>query len=147
MDRFASILSGIVSVGEHEKVVQGIFENYPNTKYRDPSMRVVGGTEVASTIARGTHHSLVHLPVQCSYACGMCLHSQTARVLEWILFQDVVQQTIMSTQNYSLIRCLPFAAVAAHIHLATTGNPRIHYPHQQFEVCACIRGARFNRFL
>ena len=41
VDRLSSILSSIVSVGEHEKVAQGIFENYPNTKYRDPSMRVV----------------------------------------------------------------------------------------------------------
>ena len=65
----------------------------------------------------------------------MWLLFQTARVLEWMLFQDVVQQAIMSTQNYSLSWCLPFAAVAAHMCLATTGNPRIHYPHQQFEVC------------
>ena len=68
----------------------------------------------------------------------LCPHSQTARVLEWVVFQDVVQHTIMTTQNYSLAWCLPFAGVAAHIHLASTGNPRIHYPHKQFEVCVCV---------
>ena len=46
VDRLSSILSQIVSVGEHEKVVQGIFENYPNTKYRDASMRVVRGLKL-----------------------------------------------------------------------------------------------------
>ena len=132
-------------------MAQGIFENYPNTKYRDPSMRVVSGSEAgllnhslvqcgysfASAIDQYMHPSPPS-PSYCElfYVCCMCLHFQTARVLEWMLFQDVVQQTIMSTQNYSLYQCLPFAAVAAHMHLAAPGNPRIHYPHQQFEVCA-----------
>ena len=40
-DRFLYILSTIMSVGEYDKVVQGVFENYPNMKYRDPSMRMV----------------------------------------------------------------------------------------------------------
>ena len=59
IDRFSSILSAILSVGEHEKVAQGIFENYPNTKYRDPSMRVVSGAKAGL---------LNHSHVQCGYS-------------------------------------------------------------------------------
>ena len=40
-DRFLYILSTVMSVGEYDKVVQGVFENYPNIRYRDPSMRMV----------------------------------------------------------------------------------------------------------
>lgn len=73
-DRFLSILSGIVSVGEHEKVVQGIFENYPNTKYRDPSMRMVSGTEVASTYkGYGFNNCSWHTPQSSPSACAMLL--------------------------------------------------------------------------
>ena len=40
-NRFLYILSTVMSVGEYDKVVQGVFENYPNMRYRDPSMRMV----------------------------------------------------------------------------------------------------------
>lgn len=59
IDRFSSILSAVSSVGEYEKVAQGIFENYPNTKYRDPSMRVVSGAEAG--LLKLSH-------VQCGYS-------------------------------------------------------------------------------
>ena len=40
-DRFLYILYNVMSVGVVDKVLQGVFENYPSMRYRDPSMKMV----------------------------------------------------------------------------------------------------------
>lgn len=74
VDRLSSILSQIVSVGEHEKVVQGIFENYPNTKYRDASMRVVRGLKLFQVFHMAHTAALVHLLHSAPRYVCMCMH-------------------------------------------------------------------------
>jgi chromosome transmission fidelity protein 18 len=39
-DRFLYILYNVMSVGVVDKVLQGVFENYPSMRYRDPSMKM-----------------------------------------------------------------------------------------------------------
>lgn len=59
---------------------------------------------------------------------GVCL------ALEWLGFSDILSETMMHGQNFSLMRYLPFLPAAFHLLFAATSVPRINYPNSQYEV-------------
>ncbi|KAJ8363965.1 hypothetical protein SKAU_G00127960 [Synaphobranchus kaupii] len=95
--RLQHILHLASSSGEHEKLTQGLYENFLSMKLKDPSLR------------------------------GVCL------ALEWLGFSDILNETIMHGQNFSLMRYLPFLPATFHLLFAATTVPRISYPSSQYE--------------
>ncbi|KAJ8413533.1 hypothetical protein AAFF_G00080400 [Aldrovandia affinis] len=95
--RLQHVLHLASSSGEHEKLTQGLYENFLNMKLKDPSLR------------------------------GVCL------ALEWLGFSDILNETMMRGQNFSLMRYLPFLPAAFHLLFAATSIPHIKYPSSQYE--------------
>ncbi|XP_061088741.1 chromosome transmission fidelity protein 18 homolog [Conger conger] len=95
--RLQHILLLVSSSGEHEKLAQGLYDNFLSMKLKDPSLR------------------------------GVCL------ALEWLGFSDILGETMMHGQNFSLMRYLPFLPAAFHLLFAATSIPRISYPNSQYE--------------
>ncbi|CAF92729.1 unnamed protein product, partial [Tetraodon nigroviridis] len=54
--------------------------------------------------------------------------------LDWFSFSDRLNREILHSQNFSLMRYLPFLSVTFHLLFAHTHVPRITYPHSQHEV-------------
>nr|XP_006637330.2 PREDICTED: chromosome transmission fidelity protein 18 homolog [Lepisosteus oculatus] len=98
--RLPHILHLASSAGEHEKVAQGLYDNFLNMKLKDPSLR------------------------------GICAG------LEWLGFTDLLAETMMHGQNFSLMRYLPFLPAAFHLLFAANNVPRIAYPNSQYEAQA-----------
>ncbi|XP_035259553.1 chromosome transmission fidelity protein 18 homolog [Anguilla anguilla] len=95
--RLQHILHLASSSGEHEKLTQGLYDNFLSMKLKDPSLR------------------------------GVC------SALEWLGFSDILSETMMHGQNFSLMRYLPFLPAAFHLLFAATSVPRINYPKSQYE--------------
>ncbi|KAK6481699.1 chromosome transmission fidelity protein 18-like protein isoform X2 [Huso huso] len=95
--RFYDALHLTTSTGEHEKVTQGLYDNFLNMKFKDP------------------------------YLSAVCL------ALEWLEFTDMLNETIMHGQNFTLMRYLPFLPVTFHLLFAASSVPRIAYPKSNYE--------------
>uniref|UniRef100_A0A8B9KAS6 Chromosome transmission fidelity protein 18 homolog n=1 Tax=Astyanax mexicanus TaxID=7994 RepID=A0A8B9KAS6_ASTMX len=95
--RLQHILHMVSSNGEHEKLTQGLYDNFLSMKLKDPGL------------------------------LGVCSG------LDWLCFSDVVNETIMHGQNYSLMRYLPFLPAAFHFLFAANSVPRISYPNSHYE--------------
>uniref|UniRef100_A0A8C0WTM3 Chromosome transmission fidelity protein 18 homolog n=1 Tax=Castor canadensis TaxID=51338 RepID=A0A8C0WTM3_CASCN len=95
--RFYHILHVTTSAGEHEKVVQGLFDNFLRLRLRDSSLGTV-----------------------CS-------------ALDWLAFDDLVEQAAHHGQSFQLLRYLPFLPAAFHVLFASSHVPRITFPSSQQE--------------
>ncbi|XP_059834645.1 chromosome transmission fidelity protein 18 homolog [Hypanus sabinus] len=95
--RFNHILHLSTSTGEHEKITQGLYDNFLHMRFKDPSFS------------------------------GVCL------ALEWLGFTDILNEKLLSVQNFQLMRYLPFLPVAFHMLFAASNVPRISYPSSHYE--------------
>ncbi|XP_069761077.1 chromosome transmission fidelity protein 18 homolog isoform X2 [Narcine bancroftii] len=95
--RFNHILHLSTSTGEHEKITQGLYDNFLHMKFKDPSFS------------------------------GVCL------ALEWLSFTDILNEKVLSMQNFQLMRYLPFLPVTFHMLFAASSVPRISYPSSHYE--------------
>ncbi|XP_074135825.1 LOW QUALITY PROTEIN: chromosome transmission fidelity protein 18 homolog [Sminthopsis crassicaudata] len=95
--RFHHILHITTSTGDHEKVAQGLYDNFLNMKLKDPTLNSV---------------------------CA---------AMDWLIFEDILDQTVRHGQNFQLMRYLPFLPVAFHLLFAANSIPRISYPNSQHE--------------
>ncbi|XP_050392503.1 chromosome transmission fidelity protein 18 homolog [Patella vulgata] len=53
---------------------------------------------------------------------------------EWLGFTDLIQRYTNHSQDYSLMKYVPFLPVTFHLLYASYTPPRIQYPHSQFEM-------------
>ncbi|GCB74590.1 hypothetical protein scyTo_0003681 [Scyliorhinus torazame] len=67
---------------------------------------------------------------------GVCL------ALEWLEFTDILNERMMSVQNFQLMRYLPFLPVAFHMLFAASSVPRISYPNSHYEAQTKITHVR-----
>ncbi|XP_043835239.1 chromosome transmission fidelity protein 18 homolog [Dromiciops gliroides] len=95
--RFHHILHITTSTGDHEKVTQGLYDNFLNMKLKDPTLNSV------------------------------------CTAMDWLIFEDILDQTVRHGQNFQLMRYLPFLPVAFHLLFAANSIPRISYPNSQHE--------------
>ncbi|XP_051825306.1 chromosome transmission fidelity protein 18 homolog isoform X2 [Antechinus flavipes] len=95
--RFHHILHITTSTGDHEKVAQGLYDNFLNMKLKDPTLNSI---------------------------CA---------AMDWLIFEDILDQTVRHGQNFQLMRYLPFLPVAFHLLFAANSIPRISYPNSQHE--------------
>ncbi|XP_023567477.1 chromosome transmission fidelity protein 18 homolog [Octodon degus] len=95
--RFYYILQVTMSAGEHEKVVQGLFDNFLRLRLRDSSLGSV------------------------------CM------ALDWLAFDDLLEQAAHHSQSFQLLRYLSFLPAAFHILFASSHVPRIAFPSSQQE--------------
>ncbi|XP_027719056.1 chromosome transmission fidelity protein 18 homolog [Vombatus ursinus] len=95
--RFHHILHITTSTGDHEKVAQGLYDNFLNMKLKDPTLNSV------------------------------------CTAMDWLIFEDILDQTVRHGQNFQLMRYLPFLPVAFHLLFAANSVPRISYPNSQHE--------------
>ncbi|XP_057630965.1 chromosome transmission fidelity protein 18 homolog [Chionomys nivalis] len=95
--RFYHILRVTTSAGEHEKVVQGLFDNFLRLRLRDSSLGTV--------------------------CCA----------LDWLAFDDLLEQAAHHGQSFQLLRYLPFLPAAFHVLFASSHVPRITFPSSQQE--------------
>nr|XP_004652192.2 chromosome transmission fidelity protein 18 homolog isoform X2 [Jaculus jaculus] len=95
--RFYHILRVTTSAGEHEKVVQGLFDNFLRLRLRDSSLGTV--------------------------CCA----------LDWLAFDDLLEQAAHHSQSFQLLRYLPFLPAAFHVLFASSHVPRISFPSSQQE--------------
>ncbi|XP_066517068.1 chromosome transmission fidelity protein 18 homolog [Hoplias malabaricus] len=95
--RLQHILHLVSSSGEHEKLTQGLYDNFLSMKLKDPGL------------------------------LGVCSG------LDWLCFSDLVNESILHSQNYSLMRYLPFLPAAFHHLYAANSVPRISYPNSHYE--------------
>ncbi|XP_072513774.1 chromosome transmission fidelity protein 18 homolog [Salminus brasiliensis] len=95
--RLQHILHLASSSGEHEKLTQGLYDNFLSMKLKDPGL------------------------------LGVCAG------LDWLCFSDLVNESMLHGQNYSLMRYLPFLPAAFHYLFAANSVPRISYPNSQYE--------------
>ncbi|XP_076434244.1 chromosome transmission fidelity protein 18 homolog isoform X3 [Peromyscus maniculatus bairdii] len=95
--RFYHILRVTTSAGEHEKVVQGLFDNFLRLRLRDSSLGTV--------------------------CCA----------LDWLAFDDLLEQAAHHGQSFQLLRYLPFLPAAFHVLFASSHVPRITFPCSQQE--------------
>ena len=69
--------------------------------------------------------------------CMLCASFQLQMAAEWFCFADTLDAVIGLSQNYTLMRYLPYMSVAFHLMFATNHPHRIMYPQAQFEVRCC----------
>ncbi|XP_078095921.1 chromosome transmission fidelity protein 18 homolog [Mustelus asterias] len=67
---------------------------------------------------------------------GVCL------ALEWLEFTDILNERVMSVQNFQLMRYLPFLPVTFHMLFAASNVPRISYPNSHYEAQTKIAHVR-----
>ncbi|XP_038675474.1 chromosome transmission fidelity protein 18 homolog [Scyliorhinus canicula] len=67
---------------------------------------------------------------------GVCL------ALEWLEFTDILNERMISVQNFQLMRYLPFLPVAFHMLFAASSVPRISYPNSHYEAQTKITRVR-----
>ncbi len=53
---------------------------------------------------------------------------------DWIIFNELLNTEVMSSQEYILMSYLPFLSVAFHFYFATSSGHRIKYPSSDYEV-------------
>eukprot|EP00002_Diphylleia_rotans_P029877 TRINITY_DN6105_c0_g1_i1.p1 TRINITY_DN6105_c0_g1~~TRINITY_DN6105_c0_g1_i1.p1 ORF type:complete len:903 (-),score=198.56 TRINITY_DN6105_c0_g1_i1:40-2748(-) len=58
---------------------------------------------------------------------------QTSRCYEWIGEYDILNRSILSRQNWSLMKYLPFSFIALHNICAESGEPTITFPSEERE--------------
>ncbi|XP_062956021.1 chromosome transmission fidelity protein 18 homolog [Cynocephalus volans] len=95
--RFLHILHVATSAGEHEKVVQGLFDNFLLLRLRDSSLGSV------------------------------------CEALDWLAFDDLLEQAAHRGQSFQLWCYLPFLPAAFHVLFASSHVPRITFPSSQQE--------------
>lgn len=65
---------------------------------------------------------------------------------DWLVFQDLLQQRISLSQDYSVMPYLPYLSVLFHFLYASSAKPQIKYPSNSYEVsvwgvwCGCREG-------
>lgn len=57
--------------------------------------------------------------------------------LDWLAFDDLLEQAAHHGQSFQLLRYLPFLPAAFHVLFASSHVPRITFPSSQQEVCVC----------
>uniref|UniRef100_A0A5F8GT18 Chromosome transmission fidelity protein 18 homolog n=1 Tax=Monodelphis domestica TaxID=13616 RepID=A0A5F8GT18_MONDO len=95
--RFHHILHITTSTGDHEKVAQGLYDNFLNMKLKDSTLNSV------------------------------------CTAMDWLIFEDILDQAVRHGQNFQLMRYFPFLPVAFHLLFAANSVPRISYPNSQHE--------------
>lgn len=55
--------------------------------------------------------------------------------LDWLTFDDLLEQAAHHGQSFQLLRYLPFLPAAFHVLFASSHVPRITFPSSQQEVC------------
>lgn len=55
--------------------------------------------------------------------------------LDWLAFDDLLEQAAHHGQSFQLLRYLPFLPAAFHVLFASSHVPRITFPSSQQEVC------------
>jgi hypothetical protein len=83
----------------------GCFENYLKMKIIDT---------VAQTIKPGS--------------------TKIEQALEWLIFNDLIENRIHSAGDFELMRYQPFTIINFHSLFASVGRPTIDYPRVDYEV-------------
>lgn len=117
------------AAGEHEKILQGLYENFLEAKTKDPHMYGVsqliilwiGGSNVARLLA-------------ICWIIYLRWSLQVIQAYEWICFEDQVNQQVSHSQDYSLMAFLPYLPVAFHLLFASNAPHKVNYPRTGFEV-------------
>lgn len=81
-------------------------------------------------ITRGLYDNFLSMRFKDPSFSGVCL------ALEWLEFTDILNEKVMSVQNFQLMRYLPFLPVAFHMLFAATNVARISYPNSHYEAQA-----------
>lgn len=70
--------------------------------------------------------------------------------LDWLAFDDLLEQVAHHGQSFQLLRYLPFLPAAFHVLFASSHVPRITFPSSQQEVCQlpdlCLGSGGGGRF-
>lgn len=64
--------------------------------------------------------------------------------LDWLAFDDLLEQAAHHGQSFQLLRYLPFLPAAFHVLFASSHVPRITFPSSQQEVCVCHLRLQFR---
>ncbi|KAG8145337.1 putative Chromosome transmission fidelity protein [Naja naja] len=75
----------------------------------------------------GLYDNFLNMKVKDSSLDSVCL------ALEWLGFSDLLSKAILCSQNFQLMRYLPFLPVSFHLLFAASSIPRLTYPHSQHE--------------
>ncbi|MEE6497893.1 hypothetical protein FKM82_002919 [Ascaphus truei] len=78
-------------------------------------------------LTQGLYDNFLSMKVKESSFGTVCL------ALDWLVFTDTLNTTIMRGQNFQLMRYLPFLPVAFHLLFAASNIPRIAYPNSHYE--------------
>eukprot|EP00047_Mylnosiga_fluctuans_P021185 m.101488 g.101488 ORF g.101488 m.101488 type:complete len:891 (-) comp8792_c0_seq1:175-2847(-) len=61
---------------------------------------------------------------------------KTNYVLDWAMFQDLLEHTVAAEQHFALLPYLPFPALAFHVNFSSKDPPMMRWPRVQFEADA-----------
>ena len=111
-ERYQKILSTIQSCGEYEKVVQGVFDNYVNMKFRDLRLE-----NVTKSLDRFTEFDLLQQEIRHSQIYSLMAYLPFTLVLSHLLFGSTVKQRVNIAsqavevnqkieQNKNILTCL-----------------------------------------
>ncbi|XP_058013002.1 chromosome transmission fidelity protein 18 homolog isoform X2 [Ahaetulla prasina] len=78
-------------------------------------------------LSQGLYDNFLNMKVKDSSLDSVCL------ALEWLGFSDLLGKAILCSQNFQLMRYLPFLPVSFHLLFAASSIPRLTYPHSQHE--------------
>lgn len=87
---------------------------------------------------QGLFDNFLNMKLKDSSFGSVCL------ALEWLGFSDVVNRAILHSQNFQLLRYLPFLPVAFHLLFASSSIPRLAYPNSQHEASTRERGLHYE---
>ena len=111
-ERYQKILLTIQSCGEYEKVVQGVFDNYVNMKFRDLRLE-----NVTKSLDRFTEFDLLQQEIRHSQIYSLMAYLPFTLVLSHLLFGSTVKQRVNIAsqavevnqkieQNKNILTCL-----------------------------------------
>ena len=111
--RWRAAAAAVASCGEHERLVAGVFENYPAVKFRDSGLAaVVAGLEWI------THFDLLHKEAT-KYTTTSTSSTTTTTTI-----------TTCRSQTWALMGHFSFPLVALHLLFASTTKQRVAFPTQ-----------------
>lgn len=87
-------------------------------------------------VSQGLYDNFLSMRVRDPHMHAVC------EGLQWLSFSDQLNHVIMSGQNFSLMRYLPFLSVTFHFLFAHAHVPRLIYPHSQYEATTRLQGNR-----
>ncbi|KAK2151412.1 hypothetical protein LSH36_364g03016 [Paralvinella palmiformis] len=135
--RFHNTLQMALAAGEYQKILQGLHENYLDSKVKDHRMMESGfGSESSSMLPLELKSERRTLPswdddieaLRASLNRWLCFPT------DWMQFVDILDNKVNYHQDYSLMRYVPYLPVLFHLLFATNHPQKITYPHSQYEV-------------